>query len=648
MGYRKVSRSVTIPAPDTLVVLLEPETEELEEVVVTSTRSSRSIADEPTRIEVISAEELTEKSDMNASNISMLLKETPGIQVQQTSATSANMTFRIQGLDGRYTQLLQNGLPLYAGFSSGLSVMQIPPLDLKQAEIIKGSSSTLYGGGAIAGIVNLITKEPTNEREASLMVNGTSAGGLDLNSFYAEKWKQVGVTLFLSHNTQRAYDPNRDGFSDIPKSERLNINPRVFFYLSERTNASVGVTAATETRLGGDIPAIRQKLDGYYTERNRSDRYTTQLMFSHRFTNNLSVYAKNSITFFDRVVTTPDFRFGGRQRASFSELGLNRYGDRMEWVAGLNLWTDTFRENTPANSPLNRTYTLNTVGAFVQNTWKATEHLTAESGLRVDHQATYGTFLLPRLSILLRLNERLTSRLGGGLGYKSPTVFTEEAEQRLYQSIRPIDPRQTSAETSQGLNWDVNYSTELAEDLILSFNHLFFYTRINSPLVLRLSDNRVTYTYRNANGHVDSRGFETNLKLTYNDFRLYTFYTLIDTKRHYDNLDRPIPLTARHRAGFVLMYEVEGSFRAGYELYYTGRQELEDGLPTQPYWVMGFMTEKRWKHLSLYINFENFTDVRLSRYQTLVTGTRLQPTFVREIWAPTDGRIINGGIKLFL
>lgn len=63
---------------------------------------------------------------------------------------------------------------------------------------------------------------------------------------------------------------------------------------------------------------------------------------------------------------------------------------------------------------------------------------------------------------------------------------------------------------------------------------------------------------------------------------------------------------------------------------------------------MGFMIEKRWKHLSLYINFENFTDVRLSRYQTLVTGTRLQPTFVREIWAPTDGRIINGGIKLFL
>ncbi len=90
----------------------------------------------------------------------MMLNESTGIQKQQISATSANASIRIQGLDGRYTQILKDGFPLYAGFSGGLGLLQTPPLDLKQVEIIKGSSSTLYGGGAIAGMVNFITKEP--------------------------------------------------------------------------------------------------------------------------------------------------------------------------------------------------------------------------------------------------------------------------------------------------------------------------------------------------------------------------------------------------------------------------------------------------------------------------------------------------------
>ena len=195
VGYNTVKKTFNLPQKnnDTVEIEMEPSEEELEEVIVTTTRGSRNIADEPTRLEVIGTEELEEKSDMNSSNISTMLKETPGIQVQQTSATSANMTFRIQGLDGRYTQLLMNGLPLYAGFSGGLSVMQIPPLDLKQVEIIKGSASTLYGGGAIAGLVNLIQKEPTETRDLQLMLNGTSAGGLDLNAFYGQKFKKVGL-----------------------------------------------------------------------------------------------------------------------------------------------------------------------------------------------------------------------------------------------------------------------------------------------------------------------------------------------------------------------------------------------------------------------------------------------------------------------
>ena len=105
--------------------------DELDEIIVNSTRSSRTIEDNPTRLEFIAGEELSEKGNMKPGDIRMLLNESTGIQTQQTSATSYNSSIRMQGLDGKYTQLLRDGFPLYSGFSSGLSLIQIAPLDLK-------------------------------------------------------------------------------------------------------------------------------------------------------------------------------------------------------------------------------------------------------------------------------------------------------------------------------------------------------------------------------------------------------------------------------------------------------------------------------------------------------------------------------------
>ena len=161
VGFEEKHLTVAFPLiQGDIVIEMEyaGEHEDEEEVIVRATRSSRTIANTATRTEVISGEELTEKGNMKPGDIRMLLNESTGIQTQQTSATSYNSGIRIQGLDGRYTQILRDGYPLYAGFSGGLSLLQIAPLDLKQVEVIKGSASTLYSGGAIAGLVNLVSK----------------------------------------------------------------------------------------------------------------------------------------------------------------------------------------------------------------------------------------------------------------------------------------------------------------------------------------------------------------------------------------------------------------------------------------------------------------------------------------------------------
>ena len=231
IGYKELKKFFSFPlkSADTVQIYLETEAANLEQVTVSSTRSGRTINNTPTRVEVIEAEEIHEEAAMRPGDIRMLLAESTGVQTQQTSATSANASIRIQGLDGRYTQILKDDFPIYSGAANGLGLLQTPPLDLRQVEIIKGASSTLYGGGAIAGLVNLITKVPGGKRELNFHINGTSAGGVDMNSFYSQRFKKAGVTFFISRNSNKAYDPANISFSAIPKFERYTINPKLFF-----------------------------------------------------------------------------------------------------------------------------------------------------------------------------------------------------------------------------------------------------------------------------------------------------------------------------------------------------------------------------------------------------------------------------------
>ena len=166
--------------------------DDMEEVLITSSRTNSTLDDTPLRVEVLGEEELGEKANMKPGDIRMVLNESTGIQVQQTSATSFNSSIRIQGLDGRYTQLLRDGLPIYSGFSGSLSLLQVTPLDLRQVEVIKGASSTLYGGGAIAGLINLISKTPDEEPETSFMLNATSAQGTDASAFHSRELGTAG------------------------------------------------------------------------------------------------------------------------------------------------------------------------------------------------------------------------------------------------------------------------------------------------------------------------------------------------------------------------------------------------------------------------------------------------------------------------
>ena len=648
VGFLEAEKVINLPmeSGDSVLIFLEQASGEMNEVTVLSTRSNRSIKNTPTRVEVISGEEVQEEAIMRPGDIRMLLAESTGIQTQQTSATTANASIRIQGLDGRYTQILKDGFPIYSGAASGLSLLQTPPLDLRQVEIIKGSSSTLYGGGAIAGLVNLYTKIPTNKGELNFHLNATSAGGLDINGFYGERYKKTGITLFVSRNSNSAYDPANSSFSAIPNFARYTINPKLFLYLSEKTTINFGVNTTFENRLGGDMQFINAKGDSIhsYFERNKTKRLSTQFTLDHQINGGSSLKIKNSFSYYNRVISSKDYTFNGIQNSSFTEATYLHKLKKHDLVAGINILTDNFKEALSVSSQL-RNYNQNTYGAFVQDTWNTNEWLMLEAGFRSDFIQDYGIAFLPRISALFKITPQITSRIGGGLGYKPPTIFTEESERLLYKNVLPINSGINKLEKSYGANWDVNYKTSF-DKITLSFNQLFFYTYLNNPLFLEPASNGL-YQFKNIAGHIISKGAETNIKLGYDELSLYLAYTYTNAKVYNNGNVTDNPLTPKHRFNAALVYEIEGKWKFGSELYYFGKQNLNDGKTGKDYWLTGLVAEKLWKKFSLFINFENFGDVRQTRFESIYTGTLTNPIF-KDIYAPLEGFVVNGGLKLKL
>lgn len=646
IGYESQSLDLTFPNTESIIIIqLSQSASELGEVIVTSNRANRSAANTPSRIEVLT-DEVEEAATMDPSKIAHLLMHTTGVQVQQTSATSGSASVRIQGQYGRYTQILKDGFPIYGGFTGGLGVLQIPPLDLRQVEFVKGSSSTLYGGGAIAGLINLISKEPKTEDEFSLHLNLSHIGNTDLNSFYSKKSGKWGVTVFASNNTNRLFDVDDDGFTDVPQVRKFNFNPKLFYFLNDKTTISFGGTFTNENRIGGDVKIVEgfvpDSLHNYF-ERNKSKQVTTQFKVDRKLNYKSSLQLKNSTNRFDRNIFLNGYAFAGTQFSTFSELNYVLDQNRYHLILGANVYTDNFEEKAIATPQL-RNQNLFTVGFFGQHIWDIHQKLAMETGFRLDYNQDYGIFPLPKVALIYKPSLKFTARLGGGLGYKLPSVFTEDVERLAFEGVQPIDAEVNKAEKSYGVNAELTYRIVTTEKFSISLTEYLFYNRLNQPLVLTTQGVN-QYRLTNSNGYFETRGMESLIKASAGHFHLYLGYTFVDAIQQNNNEINSLPLTPRHSFHGDLMFVQNGKWRMGIDAEYESKQTLSTGRVVRDLFKAGFLAERTFKNLSVYINLENWTDTRQTRYESLVQEPFTNPRFT-EVWAPLDGFIFNAGLKI--
>lgn len=644
IGYEKRELTFIFPLANSFqeqIIFLKSEIKEMEEVVVTTTRINSRIEEIPIKVDVLGGEELNEKGSMKPSNIAMLLSESTGIQSQQTSAINGNVSIRLQGLDGKYTQILKDGFPLYSGFAQGLSIMQIPPLDLKQVEVIKGSSSSLYGGDAIAGIINLISKQPGKERELTFLINQTSLNGTDVNGYFSQRWKKFGICFLAANNFQTATDVNKDGFSDLPKTKTLHLAPTFYFYFNPTATLIFGLNGTIDNRKGGDMRVLKNEADilHKFYEENISKRISSELKFDKQFANDQSLVIKSSVSYFDRATNQTTSAFKGNQVSSYSEASFNFKIAKHQFVTGLNFISENFSEDRTKSHRL-RNYNYYTSGLFLQDDWNPKEKIALQAGLRTDYQNQYGYFILPRLALMYKFSNKIYVRAGSGLGYKLPSIFSTESEQEGINNIQSLSSN-IKAEKSVGGNLDFNYKTIIEEEVSLAFNQSFFTTQINNPLVLE------NLRFANKAKPILTNGFESSIRVRWEDLKIFAGYTFVDARRKYDRLQTFVPLTPQHKIVTTFVYEKEDNYSIGLEGFYTSTMFRDLDTKTKDYLIIGLMAQKHFKHFSIIANCEDILDSRQTRFENIVIPPTDTPTF-RQVYAPLDGRVFNVALRIGL
>lgn len=648
IGYKPQVLQVNFPlaVPDSLfTILLEKEQKELEQVIVSSSRTESRIEDLPTKVEVLGVEEVDEEAGIKPGNIASLLGDIAGIQTQQTSAATGSTEMRVQGLPGKYTQLLKDGMPLFGGYAGSFSILQIPPLDLKQIEIVKGASSTLYGGGAIAGMINLISKQPKEGVfEKTILLNQSSLKESNVNVYLSNRKNKTGFTFFTGATVQQPVDVNKDGFSDVADTKSFFLHPVLFIYPDKKNTVSIGYNGVFENRKGGDILVVKDKADvqHQYFVSNKSLRNSIETSWEDKLNTKDRFRFKATANWLNRDIETNTFSMKASQLSYFSEASYLKRLKKNDLVAGINFTGERFNRKLPDSTLLTNTNN-STIGLFTQDDWKAASNVTVQAGLRTDFNSTYGTFVLPRLSVLWKISHYLSTRLGGGLGYKIPTVFSSEIDERDYPHILPINTSLVKAERSEGINWDINYHHKV-NNWDITVNQMFYITGIQKPIVADTNALSQTYFF-NAAKPLNTKGFETYIQLHHDALEIYVGYTYTAAKKLYDNNQPWLSLSARNKFATVLAYEFSSRFRAGIEAAFTGRQYLDNGTRTPAYPFIAAMMRYDIGKFSFVLNCENLNDYRQTKKENIIIPPTANPTF-RQLWAPIDGRVVNLSVRV--
>ena len=523
MGYQQMILALKI-TKDTIVDILMNELEDiLDEVVISGTLDEISMRESPIPIEVYTADYL------NKVPVAGLLEATQninGVRPQLNCAVCNTGDIHINGMEGPYTMVTIDGMPVVGGLSSVYGLQGIPSSLLQRVEVVKGPSSTLYGSEAVAGLVNVITKSIDCSPKFSMNLSSTSWREIqtDFMFKYAEKKKISGVFAVDYHNYSKPIDKNGDNFTDLTLKDRVSLFNKLEFKRSDNRLASLSARYLYEDRWGGEMqwePVFRGG-DSIYGESIYTNR--AELIGVYQLPTKEKLKLSASYSFHSQDSRYGITKYDAIQHIAYGQLVWHKkIGAKNNIVSGLAVRYNYYDDNTLATRINNELQAINNPddwvlpGVFIQDNISITKKMNLLVGSRLDLHSKHGHILSPRINWKWSPSEKFTFRMGYGNGFRVVNVFSED-HAALTGAREIIFQEDLNPEKSNNININIEKRINTSWSFI-SFDASVFYTHFSNKIIPDFNINDDQIVYSNLDGYAVSRGISVNTKILF-DFPL--------------------------------------------------------------------------------------------------------------------------------
>ena len=586
MGFKSTSKkiSLTSSTDTTINFLLKEDPTELQEIVITGTMKPVLKLESPVPVEVYTQEFF--KANPTPS-VYEALQNVNGVRPQINCAVCNTGDIHINGLEGPYTMVLVDGMPIVSGLSTVYGLNGIPQSLIERVEIVKGPVSALYGSEAVGGLINVITKKTTNAPVFSGNVFGTSWG--EVNTDLATKFKAgkkaeslVGINYF---NFNQRIDNDNDNFTDVTLQDRISIFNKWNFKRKDSRIFTLAGRYVYEDRFGGDMdwtPEFRGG-DVLYGESIYTSRW--EIFGSYQLPVKERIMLQFSANEHDQNSVYGDTWYIANQKIGFGQLTWDKkLGKKHDLLTGLTMRYTYYDDNTPATAtadtlnPANQPTHTYLPGVFIQDEIALNDYNKVLLGMRYDYNSIHGNILTPRFNYKWSSKSKTNIlRFGLGTGYRVANVFTED-HAALTGAREVVLLSNLNPETSY--NGNINYVKKIYTEkyLFISLDASAFYTYFNNKIFPDYDTDPSKIIYDNLEGYAVSQGISANFDIVYNDFKILAGVTAMDVFSVQDGVRERQELTEQFTGTWSIGYNLK---RIGLSVDYTGNFYSPMDLPTQ-------------------------------------------------------------------
>ncbi len=481
----------------------------LEEVVVTGTMKETFVAASPIKVDVITAKFL--QKNISPTNIVEGITLVNGVQEVVACGVCFTNSISINGLPGAYTAVLMDGTPIYGNLASVYGLNGIPTMIIDRFEVIKGPSSTLYGSEAVAGVINIITKDPAEQPALSVDLMATSHlesfGNLAFSPEVGDWNAYVGLNYAYINNFD---DENNDFFSDVVNMDRISLFTKWSKERADYKTTSIAAKYYYEDRRNGVEQFLTNR--AYRDLRGNEDIYgesiytnRLEIFGTHEFAGEEDIKLDFSLSHHDQDSYYGSDYYQAQQQIAFTNLTWNKEIKKHDVLVGLTARYQYYDDNTIAtDSEVGNAADHQLIpGVFVQDEWTVSDKFTLLTGARLDHYENHGLIFAPRLSSKYKPSTWSTLRMNFGTGFRLVNLFTEDhafiSGQRAVEIVEELRPEQSY---NASLNWNQIYNIGNSQG---SFDIDAFYTYFTNK-ILPDYETPGKIIYANTDGYAITRG----------------------------------------------------------------------------------------------------------------------------------------------